>query len=227
VPGVRNTTDLNKGRAIIMMTEAALASFVAALFSVMNPIGNVGIFASLTEGRDEAGARRTAWTCAVAVAIILLIVTWTGSLLLDFFGITVDALRAAGGVIVFLIGLNMLNNNKSHQHTPAEHEEAKSRPSVAVVPLSIPIVAGPGTMATVLVVAHQHPTLAGRFEITAVVLALSALIGFLFSFAEPISKWLGESGMGVVTRVMGMILATIAIGMLADGLKGLMPGLAG
>ncbi|NIO39608.1 MAG: antibiotic resistance protein MarC, partial [Burkholderiales bacterium] len=63
--------------------------------------------ASLTEGRDEAGARRTAWTCAVAVAIILLIVTWTGSLLLEFFGITVDALRAAGGVIVFLIGLNM------------------------------------------------------------------------------------------------------------------------
>ena len=82
-------------------------------------------------------------------------------------------------------------------------------------------------MATVLVVAHQDPALAGRFEITAIVLALSALIGFLFSFAEPISNWLGESGMGVVTRVMGMILATIAIGMLADGLKGLMPGLAG
>jgi multiple antibiotic resistance protein len=161
-----------------MMTEAALSSFVAALFSVMNPIGNVGIFAGLTEGRDEAQTKRTAWTCAVAVAIILLVVTWTGSLLLDFFGITVDALRAAGGVIVFLIGLNMLNNNKSHQQT-------------------------------------------------AIVLTLSALIGFLFSFAEPISKRLGESGMGVVTRVMGMILATIAIGMLADGLKGLMPGLAG
>ena len=112
-----------------MMTEAALASFVAALFSVMNPIGNVGIFASLTEGRDGAQARRTAWTCAASVAIILLIVTWTGSMLLEFFGITVNALRAAGGVIVFLIGLNMLNNNKSHQQNTMRPRRALPLPS--------------------------------------------------------------------------------------------------
>jgi multiple antibiotic resistance protein len=81
-------------------------------------------------------------------------------------------------------------------------------------------------MATVLVVAKQDPSILSKFEITAVIVALSVLVGFLFSFAKPISSWLGEAGMGVVTRVMGMVLATIAIGMMTDGLKGLMPGLA-
>ncbi len=209
-----------------MITESALVGLAAALFSIMNPVGNVGIFASLTTDRSAAEARQSAWLCAATVAIILLIATWAGKELLAFFGITIDALRAAGGVIVFLIGLNMLNNNKVHQHTPAEHEEAKTRPKVGVVPLAIPIVAGPGTMATVLVVAQQDPEILDRVEISAVVLALALLVGILFSFAKPIANWLGESGMGVVTRVMGMILATIAIGMLADGLKGMLPGLA-
>lgn len=210
-----------------MMTEAALTSFIATLFSMMNPIGNVGVFAGMTADRPEAQARHIAWTCAGAVAITLLIVAWSGSLLLTFFGITVDSLRAAGGVIVLLIGLHMLSNKSEHQHTPAELEDAKPRASIGVVPLAIPIVAGPGTMAAVLVSAQQQSTVLSKVEISVVILALAALSGLLFSFASPISKRLGESGMGVVTRVMGMILAAIAMGMLAEGLKGMLPGLAG
>jgi multiple antibiotic resistance protein len=121
----------------------------------------------------------------------------------------------------------MLFNNSGHQHSPAELEDAASRPSIAVVPLTIPIVAGPGTMATVLLAAQQHPAVLSKGEISLVIIGLAALCGLLFSFATPISKRLGSSGMGVVTRVMGMILATIAMGMLAAGLMGLWPGLAG
>ncbi len=210
-----------------MLPEAALISFIAALFSMMNPIGNVGVFAGMTTDHPEAEARRIAWTCAGAIAITLLIVAWTGSLLLEFFGITVDSLRAAGGVIVLLIGLHMLSNKSEHQHSPAEVEDANTRASIAVVPLAIPIVAGPGTMAAVLVAAQQHPSILSKVEMSIVILALAALSGLLFRFAAPISKRLGKSGMGVVTRVMGMILAAIAMGMLADGLKGMLPGLAG
>ena len=210
-----------------MLPEAALISFITALFSMMNPIGNVGVFAGMTTDRPEAEARRIAWTCAGAIAITLLIVAWTGSLLLEFFGITVDSLRAAGGVIVLLIGLHMLSNKSEHQHSPAEVEDANTRASIAVVPLAIPIVAGPGTMAAVLVAAQQHPSILSKVEMSIVILALAALSGLLFRFAAPISKRLGKSGMGVVTRVMGMILAAIAMGMLADGLKGMLPGLAG
>jgi len=130
-------------------------------------------------------------------------------------------------IIVLLIGLHMLSNKSGHQHSPTELEDANTRASIAVVPLAIPIVAGPGTMAAVLVAAQQHPSILSKVEMSIVILALAALSGLLFRFAAPISKRLGKSGMGVVTRVMGMILAAIAMGMLADGLKGMLPSLAG
>jgi multiple antibiotic resistance protein len=95
------------------------------------------------------------------------------------------------------------------------------------VPLAIPIIAGPGTMAVVLVAAQQHPSILGKGEISGVILALSVFTGLLMSFAAPIAKRLGESGIGVVTRVMGLVLAAIAMGLLAEGLKGMLPGLAG
>jgi multiple antibiotic resistance protein len=210
-----------------MIPEAALTSLVAALFSMMNPIGNVGVVAGMTANRPEDEIRRIVWTCAGAVAITLLIVAWSGSTLLTLFGINVDSFRAAGGLILLLIGLQMLFNNTGHQHSHAELTDAQSRASIAVVPLAIPIVAGPGAMVTVLLAAQQHPSILSKVEISIVAICLAALCGFLFSFATPVAKRLGASGMGVVTRVMGIILAAIAIGMLADGLKGMLPGLAG
>ena len=209
-----------------MTPEAAVASFVAALFSMMNPIGNVGIFAGMTKGRPIAESRQTAWTSAMAIAITLLLVTWAGPLLLRFFGVTVDTLRAAGGIVVLIIGLHMLFNKSEHKQTSDELEDAANRSSIAVVPLAIPIVAGPGTMATVLVAVQQYHSLMSKVVISTVCIILAALTGLLFSFAGPISRWLGDSGMGVVTRVMGLVLAAIAMGMLAEGLKALLPGLA-
>ena len=214
-----------------MLTEAALASFVAALFSMTNPIGNIGVFAGMTAGLPEAEIKRTAWVCAMAVAITLLIVTWGGPALFKFFGVTVDSLRSAGGLIVLIIGLNMLFNKSEHKQSKTELktelEETKPQESIAVVPLAIPMVAGPGTMATVLVAAQQHQAVLSKLEISAVILAFSVLCGVLFCFATPVSRLLGASGMGVVTRVMGLILAAIAMGMLTEGLKALLPGLAG
>ncbi len=208
------------------MGEAAFTTFVAALFSMMNPIGNVGIFAGMTADRDAAVVRRTAWTCALACAITLLIVTWTGRLLLDFFGIDVHELRAAGGVIVLLIGLHMLQNKGDHKQTRREADDAQTRDSIAIVPLAIPIVAGPGTMATVLVAAERHSGIMAKVDLSLAIVALCVLTGLLFSFSKPIAEWLGESGMAVITRVMGMVLAAIAMGMLADGIKGMIPALA-
>lgn len=210
-----------------MLPTAELTSFIAALFSMMNPIGNLGVFAGMTSDRSESEARRIAWVCAVAVAITLLTVAWTGSLLLQFFGISVDSLRAAGGVIVLVIGLHMLFNRSEHKHSTEELEDAKQRASIAVVPMAIPMVAGPGSMTAVLVAGEQHASVLSKFEISMVILAMAALCGILFNFAAPIAKRIGESGIGVVTRVMGLVLAAIAMGMLTGGLKGMLPGLAG
>ena len=208
------------------MAETALATFVAALFSMMNPIGNVGIFAGMTEDRDDAEVKTIAWKCALACAITLLIAAWTGSTLLKFFGIDVHQLQAAGGIIVLLIGLHMLFNKSQHKTSATECEDAKTRESIAVVPLAIPIVSGPGTIATVLVAAQRHSEIIARLEISIAVAVLCALTGLLFAYSKPIANWLGESGMAVVTRVMGMVLVAIAMGMLVDGLIGMIPALA-
>jgi multiple antibiotic resistance protein len=177
-----------------MIAEAALATFTMALFSMMNPIGSVGIFAAMTANRPEAEARRIALTCAIAIAITLIIVTWSGSLLLNFFGITIHSLRAAGGVIVLLIGLQMLFNKSAHKHSTAEMEDAESKESIAVVPLAIPMVAGPGTMATVLVGAQQNSSVLSKVEISVVILVLAVLCGILFNFSAPIANRLGSLG---------------------------------
>lgn len=210
-----------------MLADAALTSFIAALFSMMNPIGNIGLFAGLTSSQSPAESRRTAMVCALASAITLLLMAWAGQAFLNFFGLSVDTMRAAGGIIVLRIGLGMLSNDNQHTSSPAEHQDAQSRASLGVVPLAIPIVAGPGTMATVLVATQQDTQVLGTIEISVVIVAMAAATGLLFCFAAPLSKRLGAAGMGVVTRVMGMVLSAIAIGMLADGLSGLLPGLAG
>jgi multiple antibiotic resistance protein len=210
-----------------MLSEAALLSFAATLFSMMNPIGNIGVFAGLTSDISAAKSRRVAWTCAFSVVVTLTIVAWAGPGLLAFFGVTVDSLRAAGGLIVLLIGLHMLFNKSEHKHSSKELEDAQDRSSIAVVPLTIPIVAGPGTMTAVLVAAQQQPTVLTKIEISLVIVGFSVLVGLLFSFASPIANRIGESGMGVVTRMMGIILAAFAMGMLAEGLTALLPGLAG
>ena len=223
---IQNSLSQPLNNEIDMITEAALASFVASLFSMMNPIGNIGVFAGMTAHRPANETRRIAWTCAITVGIVLLIVTWVGPMLFKFFGVTVHSLRAAGGIIVLVIGLHMLFNKSEHKQSESELEDAETQESIAVVPLAIPIVAGPGSMATVLVAAQQHHSVLNKIEISAVVFGLAVLCGVLFSFAGPISKRLGASGMGVITRIMGLVLSAIAMGMLAEGLKALLPGLA-
>ena len=117
-PSVLEATTLTgprwqRRRGTTMLTEGVLFTFIAGLFAIMNPVGNVAVFASLTEGSSKEDVRYSAWTCAIACIVTLLIVTWFGDYVLDFFGISVDALRAAGGIIVLLIGLSMLANNVS------------------------------------------------------------------------------------------------------------------
>lgn len=208
------------------LSDAAFMTYVAALFSMMNPIGNVGIFAGMTADQSAQEARRTAWRCAVAVAITLLIVTWSGSALLNFFGIDVHQLRAAGGIIVLRIALNMLSSENSHQQTKKESDDAATRSNIAIVPLAIPIVSGPGTIATAIVASERHAGIGAKIDLSVAAIGLSLFIGLMFAYSRPIANWLGESGMGVVTRLMGMILAAIAMGMLAHGIMGMFPALA-
>lgn len=209
------------------MDDIAFTTMLAALFSMMNPLGNVGIFAGMTANNTVAEARAIACKCAMASAVTLLIVIWSGGALMAFFGINVDELRAGGGIIVLLIGLHMLFNKEEHKTSASEREAAEMKDSIAIVPLAIPIVAGPGTIATALVGAERHSGIWARIDMSLLVIGLCVFIGVLFWFSKPIAAWVGPSGMAVVTRIMGMVLVSIAMGMISGGLVALIPALGG
>ena len=205
------------------MEEPWLAAFASALLSVVNPIGNAGIFATMVGTRSNAESRRVAVTCAIAVLVIMLVSTWLGGTVLRFVGVDVAELRVAGGIIVLIIGLRMLFNDKSHAQTREEAKDAENRESIAIVPLAIPIVGGPGTIALIVATAEQNPAMGDRVSMSAVCLLVAIIVAIVFGLARRIAKLLGTNGMAVVTRLMGMLLASIAMGLLASGLRGLLP----
>ncbi len=207
---------------------AALSLFATALFTITNPIGNTAVFASMTSDLDAAAQRNTARQSAIAISMILLIVLWAGHYLLAIFGISIPALETAGGIIVLGLGLSMLQSRKSGQsHSAEESVAAAEKDSIAVVPLAIPIVAGPGAITTVLVnsskLSGDVPTMLGLSVIS---LGFGLLFWLCFRSAARISALAGVHGIAIVTRIMGMVLAAIAVTMIASGLKQLLPGLA-
>ena len=206
----------------------AIATFAAAMFTITNPIGNAALFVGMTGDRTVAEKRRIAIASAIATAVILVVVTWVGESILHFFGVSIPALEATGGLIIGVIGMSMLHAKASGVHTKdEERDEAKEKSSIAVVPLAMPIVAGPGTITTVVVTTHKYAGFGSNLTISLVSIAAAVVVGMCFLLAEPLARVLGVSGTNILTRFMGLILLAIAIGMLATGLKTLMPGLAG
>lgn len=208
------------------MTGTVLTTFAAALFSMMNPIGNAGIFATMTESFDASQRRRIAMTSAFAAAMFALVTLWAGPDILKLFGISIPALRTAGGLIVLLIGLSMLNGDTSHHHSAADQQHAAETDNPAVVPIAMPLLVGPGTMAVIIANAQHAVDVPSKLTLSAVIIAACVATGLLFTIATPIAQRLGPAGLKVMTRVMGLLLTAIAMGMLADGIAGLIPALS-
>ena len=209
------------------MTSTQLIHFAIAMLTITNPIGNLAIYASLTGDNTAAERRHMALIAGLAIAIILVVVVWAGDFIMLAFGLTVGGFETAGGLIILLLGLSMLQSKTSAMHhTPAEHEEAVAKNSVAVVPMAIPIVAGPGAITTVIVQTQKFDDVGDKAMITAVCLAIAVILWLALSVAGPATRLLGVAGVSIVTRIMGMILSAIALQMLASGLKALLPGLA-
>tara|TARA_X000000950_G_C13631632_1_gene543750 strand:+ start:124 stop:750 length:627 start_codon:yes stop_codon:yes gene_type:complete len=196
-----------------------------AIFTIANPIGNLPIYLSFTNGdrrRDRAIARSASATFLVA----LLLSTWIGNGLLEFFGISRAAFQAAGGLIVVLIGLSMLRSQPAPEHhNPATEEADQDSPVKGIVPLGIPLLAGPGTL-TVVIADPLAATLPGRLEISLLVLVLTALVFAIFVVGERLSSRISASALQVLTKVMGLLLTAIAVEMLFSGFKAAFPVLA-
>ena len=151
-----------------------------------------------------------------------------GNSILGLFGISVDDFRVAGGLVVLLIGLNMLNGNDSTSHHGTEKEKSNfpDRDTVAFYPMAFPILVGPGTITTLILYRQQVEGPGDMFAYTAIFGGLVTLVGLVFAMAGKLEGYLSNTGRVIMTRLMGMILVAIAVDMIGSGLTALLPGLA-
>ncbi len=209
--------------------ETTLAvGFFGALFAIMNPITNLPVFLSVTQDLPISDQRKVAVKTALYCTILGGAFAAIGSHALGLFGISVDDLRVAGGLVVLMIGLNMLNGNQSSSHhgTDGEKKSYPAPETVAFYPLAFPILVGPGTITTLILYAHHIKTPVEAVVYAGVFLFVVALLLITFWNASALAKRLSDNARVIMSRFMGMILAAIAISMIADGLKALLPGLA-
>lgn len=200
-----------------------LKSFIS-LLALINPIGAIPFFISLTSQQTEAEKMRTIKTASVSVAIVVGVSALLGQQIIEFFNISVASLQVGGGLIMIMMAMNMLNAQTSRtKATPEEEDEAEARSSIAVVPLALPLLTGPGSISTVIVYAGKTKHWWELLLLAGVGVAIAAVVWIVLRAAEPIARVIGRTGINVGTRLMGLILAALAVEFIVDGLKTLLP----
>jgi multiple antibiotic resistance protein len=205
-------------------TVAFLSRALLTLVVVVDPVGLAPVFVGLV-GDRPARERAAIARRAVATALgILLAFAIAGSPLLRQLGISIDAFRVAGGLLLFRIAVGMVFAQHERE-TPEEKAEARVRNDVSVFPLAIPLIAGPGAMASVMILAGE----AGRVPfgtplLLAIIVFVVASAGLAFRLSGPLAAALGQTGVNVVTRVLGVLLAALAVQYVGDGVRGLWRG---
>jgi multiple antibiotic resistance protein len=191
-------------------------------FAIMNPIANTPVFIGLTAGDDDRVRVLIARKSVLLAFFIVLVFCLTGKLVFELFGLTLPGLHITGGIIVFMIGLHMLQGEPSKVHSPSVKDNQASLEaelSIAVSPLAIPILAGPGTIAT----AMNYSVVGGYLQIAVTVAAFALLClityGF-FIYGQRFVGYIGDGAVKVITRLMGLILAVIGTQMFIDGVYG-------
>jgi multiple antibiotic resistance protein len=202
------------------MLELLVNTFII-LFVVIDPVGLAPLFAALSHGEPPAWRRRMALRGVLLAAAILFAFLLGGTPLLAALGIGLPAFRIAGGALLFLLAIDMVFALHSglRSTTAREQAEAEHRKDIAVFPLAIPLIAGPGAITTVLLLSAQARSAAALAALAAVLAAVLALALVSLLAAARLVRLLGETGANVVTRTLGVVLAALAVQFVLDGLR--------
>ncbi len=193
-----------------------------SFFAIMNPIANAPLFLGLTEGLDTTTRRGVALRAVLLAFAIVSVFAILGREIFAVFGITLPAFRIAGGILVGLVGYHLLQGQESSVHTPTAEDDARSRDAalgIAITPLALPILAGPGTIATAMNFTAES-TLAELVRTMSALGVVCGLTWVAFAFGTSLVRFLGQNAIKVVTRLMGLILAVIGVQMLIAGITG-------
>jgi multiple antibiotic resistance protein len=198
--------------------EFAVTSLLTFLV-IMDPPGLAPVFVSLMGDHPNEDARRVAGKAILVAGATLVFFAAAGGPLLDYLGVSLDALRVAGGILLFGIAWNMALGQRKRQ-TPEEAAEAQEQEELSVFPLAIPLIAGPGAFASMLVLTTEADGRIAYFGILLGALLIVLLLSYLS--AARLTDSLGKTGINVVTRVLGIVLAALAVQLVADGTLGLL-----
>jgi multiple antibiotic resistance protein len=205
-----------------MLEWLEYGKLLVALWALVHPVGAVPVFLTLTE-KCPAERRHIGCVAAIAVGVILILCVFVGQAFLLAFGIDIPSFRVAGGLLILFTAFAMMHMPEQRtQDTPEDAHEAPA--SVAVVPLAMPILAGPGAISTVIVYAHKSAALSHHVLICAVIVAVAVSTFVVFRLALGIGALLGRTGMRVFTQIMGLLIAAIAVEFITQGLAAIFPG---
>jgi multiple antibiotic resistance protein len=204
---------------------------LVTLLAIVNPLAIVPFFIHYTQGFNAAQRRHTVWVSSVSAFLVIAISALLGLQILNFFGISLASFQVGGGMLLLISAMNMLNAQPAEAKTNTHELEdgaakAAMGASIAVVPLTIPLLTGPATMSTVVIYAEKAKTVFQLGTLVGYGVVIAAATALCFSLAEPIARVLGKTGINVMTRLMGLILAALAVEVMSDGLTKLFPALA-
>lgn len=197
------------------------------LIAIVGPVSTVPLFLNFTEN-VQGQRKQIARTSAFAVACILTVSALGGQRILEMFSISIEGFRVAGGLLLLTIAFQMLEARMSRvRNTPEENLEAIDSTHVGVVPLALPLLAGPGAISTVILFAQQSPSFEHRLALIGLCWVVALLVWISFHMAPQLGRYLSQTSMNITSRVMGLILAAMAVEFIVGGLRTLLPGLAG
>ncbi len=190
--------------------------YLTSLFTVINPIGAIPFYTNLTEGMNDKEARTIAFQAGLAAFIVLVFFAFSGQAVFNFFGISVNGLRIVGGVLFFVMGYEMLRG----KNLPLRNKEQKHEfgSEVAITPLAIPVISGPGSITVVILFMQQTKTVMEQSLLVASIFIICALTSIMLASGEYLIKLLGQTGTRVMIRLMGLIVMLIAVEFFFAGL---------
>ncbi|MCR9108091.1 MarC family protein [Marivita sp. XM-24bin2] len=200
------------------MDPAFLISAFVTLFVVIDPIGLTPVFIALTPGMTVQQRRAIAVRATVIAAGLLFLFAFLGEQVLGFIGISMPAFRIAGGILLFLTALDMLFERRTKRRE--DKADVDDVPDPSVFPIAIPLIAGPGAIASIILLVGQAEGAVGMASVLGVMVAVLVIVFVLFLSASIIERALGKTGIVVVTRLLGMLLAALSVQFVLDGIRG-------
>jgi len=197
---------------------------IMAILVIVNPIGIAPVFLGLTEDYSRMERRAVARMATITATMLLIGSALFGQYILAFFGVSIPAFRVAGGILILLIAISMLNAKRPRsKYTPGEAEEAAESDSIAIVPLSIPLLCGPGGISTTILYSSQATNVVDYLFLVAACAFVGMCIYAALRLSETIGEVLGKTGINIITRLFGILLAAIGVEFIIGGLTVMLP----